>query len=252
MNEDEEVDALAARLRDSAKRSPLAQEFARMMAEGEAWKKVGVNLSSELPDWEPIRLLGGGGQGTTFLLEHCGDGKQSVLKVLRNQESKKARTRMFQEVAALVALREYGGSVPEVIEHNTANRDKNVPLFILMEHVEGTTLLDFVVQRKRVSIDRSLEITRSLHTTISKAHANSLMHRDIKPENLMLRHGQPDEVVVLDFGLAFNELDASGVTSVDERITNSFLRLPEGNVTGSDKRNKSPTSLESSAYFSIA
>jgi hypothetical protein len=58
-------------------------------------------------NWQILRTLGGGGQGDAFLVKRRDDqGKEYVLKVLKNQKDVERRQRMHREVQALQRQRE--------------------------------------------------------------------------------------------------------------------------------------------------
>jgi serine/threonine-protein kinase len=69
-----------------------------------------------------------------------------------------------------------------------------------MELVEGETLRARIVDRGRLTVGESLEITAQVLEALVAAHGAGIVHRDIKPENILL--DRQDTVKVADFGLA--------------------------------------------------
>jgi serine/threonine protein kinase len=63
-----------------------------------------------------------------------------------------------------------------------------------------------------------------------------IVHRDIKPENIIVRSTAAPDVVMVDFGLSFNEDADQTNTSVDEGLDNKFISLPERRGPGENKR----------------
>ncbi len=71
--------------------------------------------------------------------------------------------------------------------------------FIVMEHVAGRSLRDFVGVAS-VPLDRRLRWLREIAEALTSAHALGIIHRDVKPENVMI--SDDDAVKMLDFGIA--------------------------------------------------
>lgn len=62
--------------------------------------------------------------------------------------------------------------------------------------------------------DRQLDILMRCSDAIAFAHSRGVIHRDLKPENIML--GAFNEVLVMDWGLAFTDKDYSKSNSITE------------------------------------
>lgn len=73
-------------------------------------------------------------------------------------------------------------------------------LFISMEYVEGSDLLDLINSRPALDIRQRLEIVRQICLGLDFAHARGVFHRDVKPANIRL--DQNSRVKIVDFGLA--------------------------------------------------
>lgn len=190
--------------------------------------------------WNKIKPLGRGGQGDTFLVKSCsGEPKRAVLKLLRAHKAKdlKARGRMHLEVANLKLLRIAGAKVPQVLDGNTEQSEKSkVPLYFVMEFIEGNTLADVVTKGRSLPLEASFGIALDLCATLRVALKEGIVHRDIKPENIIVRSCNPTDVVMIDFGLSFNEDDTLNLTETEEAIDNKFLSLPERRGPGENRR----------------
>ena len=81
-------------------------------------------------------------------------------------------------------------------------RDENdaTVAYLVMEFVEGQTLVSILHEEGRLPVDWTLHVLGQAADGLSAAHRAGVVHRDIKPGNLMVR---PDGVVKLtDFGIA--------------------------------------------------
>ncbi|MEP6972746.1 MAG: Stk1 family PASTA domain-containing Ser/Thr kinase [Actinomycetota bacterium] len=72
--------------------------------------------------------------------------------------------------------------------------------FIVMEFIEGRTLVDFMGAGGRFAVAHAVEVTEKICNALSFAHVAGVIHRDIKPANVMVT--RKGEVKVMDFGIA--------------------------------------------------
>ena len=190
--------------------------------------------------WDKLKPLGGGGQGDTVLVQSKSNfPKQAVLKLLKPHKAQdsKARRRMYQEVANLKILRSAGGKVPEVLDDNTDSFEKlDAPMYFVMEFVQGDMLSNVIGEKHSLPVETSVAIAVDLCSTLRVAIKEGIVHRDIKPENIIVRSTTPPDVVMVDFGLSFNEDANQSNTSVDEALDNKFVSLPERRGPGENKR----------------
>src|SRR5579859_2023241 len=190
--------------------------------------------------WVKIEPLGGGGQGDTLLVKSLsGESVPAVLKLLKppKVQNAKARGRMAQEVVNLKVLRNAGGKVPQVLDGNTEKfEDPSVPLYFVMEYIKGKTLAETVQASGGLPVSAAVEIALDLCSTMRIAIKEGIVHRDIKPENIIIRSSDPADVVIVDFGLSFNEDEALNLTETEETLDNKFVSLPERRGPGENKR----------------
>jgi len=188
-------------------------------------------------NWISNDELGHGGQGTTYLVKNLDGSRQAVMKVLRNQRSTQARRRMFQEVANLKVLESAGCKVPIVLDSNVQQFETNdVPLYFVMQHIPGPDLSTIVCEKGSLAFNIAAPLMLDMVITMRKALQEGVLHRDLKPENIIVRSLDPPDIVIVDYGLSFNDELDEGVTRVSETLDNKFLSLPERRVPGGDRR----------------
>jgi eukaryotic-like serine/threonine-protein kinase len=161
-------------------------------------------------------------------------GEPGFAKTLREPKNVVARGRFHREVAAYETLSNCAG-VPRLLDHNADRwKESESDLFLVTELVEGTTLAARV-RHGNFDLDSAIRTALILLNTLVECHALGVYHRDIKPDNVMIRENSLDPVLV-DFGLSFNSDEETQGLTVDEKVGNGFLRLPDHIRGGSDPR----------------
>ncbi|MFG2088819.1 Stk1 family PASTA domain-containing Ser/Thr kinase [Spirillospora sp. NPDC048824] len=103
--------------------------------------------------------------------------------------------------------------------------DTSIP-YIVMEHVDGSTLRDLLRENRALLPDKALEITDGILRALDYSHRGGIVHRDIKPANVMLT--RQHEVKVMDFGIARAMADtAATMTQTAQVIGTAQYLSPE-------------------------
>jgi serine/threonine protein kinase len=172
-----------------------------------------------------------GGQGTVRKVRRKEDNLLGALKELHDQHLRNSerRFRMQEEVNALLLLA--GNGTPRIYDTNASQwQETEVPLYAVMEWIEGDTLANRVSGKPR-SLDEALGIVDALLKTVEECHRIGIFHRDLKPDNIILRDGGTDQPVLVDFGMAWCRPEENTERPFDtdsgQEIGNRFLRLPE-------------------------
>lgn len=76
--------------------------------------------------------------------------------------------------------------------------------YLVMERLEGMTLLDSMKGKPRRSFAELLEVIEPVGRALSAAHAAGVIHRDVKPANIFLTAEGPK---LLDFGISIRDGD---------------------------------------------
>lgn len=158
------------------------------------------NPPSQLGQFELLECLGQGGMGQVFKARHARLGKIQVVKLLLDCRltDQQATARFRQEMRAIGTL-----SHPNIVAAHHADEIDGVP-YLVMDYVDGESLLELLSQQKKVSQSFSVgvacELVRQAALGLQYAHEQGIVHRDIKPGNLML--DQFGVVRILDLGLA--------------------------------------------------
>jgi serine/threonine-protein kinase len=147
-------------------------------------------------------LLGEGGMGAVYLVQHKSLRKKLAMKLLRPEYMRNPTVlaRFEREAVAAAHL-----SHPNVAAASDFGRTEDGHFFLVLEYIEGRELREVLTQAQGpLPLPRVLFITRQILSALVRAHELGIVHRDLKPENIMLVKGEghSDHVKVLDFGLA--------------------------------------------------
>lgn len=151
------------------------------------------------------RLLGVGGMGEVYLARHQTLGVARAIKVIRTdlRGRDKARERFTREAQVLARLQH--NSIVQIIELGSL---ANGWPFLAMEYIDGPSL-DDLAEHAPLSIPNALVVLEQMALALRHAHASNVIHRDLKPSNVLVRHGDLQQVKIIDFGLA-RILDGDG------------------------------------------
>jgi hypothetical protein len=147
-----------------------------------------------------LRLLGVGGMGVVYEIEHELTKHRRALKLLHSQfcAYPAAVARFLREASAAGRI----GNAHIVETFDAGQLDSGEP-YIVMEQLDGETLADRLGRENVISVAAIADIIEQACIGIQAAHERGIIHRDLKPENLFIerRDGKPF-VRILDFGVS--------------------------------------------------
>ncbi|HKP63309.1 MAG TPA: serine/threonine-protein kinase [Polyangiales bacterium] len=147
-----------------------------------------------------VKHLGTGGMGHVFLAEHVTLGAQAAVKILGARCTPLLLDQFLAE-AKLLALVNH----PNVVKvFDIGEMDDDTP-YMLMEHVPGIDLGEWLSRHEHLSLKRVLRILRQVAGALDHLHGQGIVHRDVKPANIMVDPDANDAVKLLDFGIAIRE-----------------------------------------------
>ncbi len=178
-----------------------------------------------------LRKLGKGGMGAVYLGERKSDGRQVAVKILTEEFSRMPgiQGRFKREGNA-------GGKLehPAIVETYEMGQEGKYT-FIVMEYVDGGTLVDLIVKERRLAPARAVEIMSDILAGLSHAHSRGIIHRDIKPGNVLMTSG--GRAKVIDFGLA-KDAEAQTILTLSGNVvgTPAYMAPEQAKGEGSDWR----------------
>ncbi len=152
-------------------------------------------------EYRVLGLLGAGGMGEVYRVEHRTLRAEFALKVLRPEYRARPDIvlRFRAESRALWELKH-----PNFVQVHHAGEDAEIGPYIVMEVLRGKTLAQLLVAMGRVPVEEALPILIEVADTAEAMHGLGIIHRDLKPANIFvsLRPDRTRTVKLLDLGAA--------------------------------------------------
>ncbi|HVW28531.1 MAG TPA: protein kinase [Polyangiaceae bacterium] len=144
-----------------------------------------------------VGLIGSGGMGSVYEVEHVELGKRFVLKALLRSLTNRDDLvhRLRNEWRALGKLEHR--NIVSVTDAGITTT--GLPYFV-MERLKGETLAARLRRERRVPVRDAITIAADVLEGLSAAHRIGIVHRDVKPPNVFLVAKRPAKL--LDFGIA--------------------------------------------------
>uniref|UniRef100_A0A8D3B646 Si:dkey-16p21.7 n=1 Tax=Scophthalmus maximus TaxID=52904 RepID=A0A8D3B646_SCOMX len=159
-------------------------------------KELTVGPSSQYVG--PYRLektLGKGQTGLVKLGVHCITGQKVAIKIVNREKLSESVLMKVEREIAILKLIEH----PHVLKlHDVYENNKY--LYLVLEHVSGGELFDYLVKKGRLTPKEARKFFRQIISALDFCHNHSICHRDLKPENLLL--DEKNNIRIADFGMA--------------------------------------------------
>jgi serine/threonine protein kinase len=151
-------------------------------------------------------LLGSGGMGAVYEVEHVATRRPLAMKVLKPDVARRP-----EMVRRFVAEARTAAAVPHPAIVEIIDLDQDGELhYIVMERLFGEELAALIRRQGPLPIPFVIRLGTTLADAMSAAHRHDpqVIHRDLKPENVFLARiddhegDQKDAIKILDFGIA--------------------------------------------------
>jgi serine/threonine-protein kinase len=188
---------------------------------------------AEFAGYTILRMLGSGGMGEVYLVQHPRLPRRDALKILGTDVSadEDYRQRFIREADLAATLWH-----PNVVGvHDRGEFDGQ--LWIAMDYVEGTDAGRLVKDQYPSGMPTRAvcAIVTAVADALDYAHQRGLLHRDVKPANILLT--EPEDgvrrILLADFGIAPQRGDIGGRTATNFTAGTVAYSAPE-QLMGSD------------------
>lgn len=156
---------------------------------------MSFRIGDTLGEYKIVGVLGRGGMGQVFRVEHSLTKRIEALKVLvaHPLEGAEPASRFLREVKIHASLNH-----PNIVTvHNAFQVGDDLAL--VMELVEGQSLRD-LIGRRNMPMSSGLHVICDVLAGLSYAHDRGVIHRDISPSNIIVTEN--GEAKLMDFGLS--------------------------------------------------
>src|SRR4051812_32926189 len=185
-----------------------------------------------LGPYELTKKLGQGGMGAVYLGIHRTLQAPRAVKVLLPSEVDEGVVERFHREGQISASLRH----PNIVQIFDVDEQDDIH-FLVMELVDGASLLQVLRSGGALPLDRAGTLLRQVADALDYAHARGVVHRDIKPSNIIVT--PEDRVMLIDFGIA-RALDESRLTRVGVVVGTFEYMAPEvvtegGGSPGADR-----------------
>lgn len=193
---------------------------------GETAEVAEVSDAPTSQSYKIERELGRGGMGVVYLARDVRLGRQVAIKTFpptpgATPDDLHRRAERFRREAQMLARLNHPNiaAIYDIIEQNGS-------VSLVMEFVDGSTLLDRLTQQTTaamgVGLAESVDIAAEIAGALVAAHEAGIVHGDLKPANIKIT--PRGAVKVLDFGLARGGSGTSALANAlpDDVPTQSF------------------------------
>ncbi len=186
--------------------------------------------------YEIKEIIGVGGMANVYKAYDSIDDRVVAVKILRDEhmQNDELLRRFRNESKAIAVL-----SHPNIVKVYDVSFNEDIQ-YIVMEHIDGITLKEYIDQQKVLRWKEAVHFTVQILRALQHAHDKGIVHRDIKPQNIMLL--EDGTIKVADFGIA-RFARASQHTVTDKAIGSVHYISPE--------QAKGETTDEKSDIYSI-
>jgi serine/threonine-protein kinase len=156
--------------------------------------------------YEIQELIGVGGMAVVYKAFDLVDKRTVAIKILKEEylANEEFRCRFKNESKAIAVL-----AHPNIVKVYDVSFGDDLQ-YIVMEHVEGITLKEYIQRQKIVEWKEAVHFTVQILRALQHAHDKGIIHRDIKPQNIILLPNA--SIKVMDFGIArFNRGESLSV-----------------------------------------
>ena len=154
---------------------------------------IGMKLDGR---YEIVELIGVGGMADVYKAIDIMENRVVAVKILKSEFSENEDfVRRFRNESKAIAVLSH----PNIVKIFDVGYENDMQ-YIVMEHIDGITLKEYIEQQGLLKWRDCVHFTIQILRALQLAHDRGIVHRDIKPQNVMLM--SDGSIKVMDFGIA--------------------------------------------------
>lgn len=161
--------------------------------------------------------------GEVYLAEDIRFGRKVVLKIFAEISDQSHARDVFKREAIVAALADH----PNIHTVYGVDEFEGCP-FIVMEHLEGTTL-KMQFSKGPLELKRILEIGIQIANAMDEIHSKGIVHRNIKSDNIFLT--ADGQAKLCDFSLA-TTVEAEKAREEDQQVVGTLANISPEQLMG--------------------
>lgn len=173
--------------------------------------RIGMTIGGR---YEILKKISTGGMSYVYKVKDFKLNRFGAVKILKQEFSVNVdfvpRFRIEAQAAA-------GIMHPNIIDVYDAG-EENGFYYIVMELVEGITLMEHIERKGRLSVKETVNIAIQVSMGLGAAHNNCIIHRDVRPQNIII--SREGTVKVTNFGIAKMTTGNRGVPNIMGSVQN--------------------------------
>lgn len=161
-------------------------------------------------------VLGRGGTGEAYRARNQITGRVVAIKALNAAFSANADyLELMKREEEMRAI-----SHDAVVRYTDCSRSAEGHVYLVMDHIDGTPLSDWL-DRGGGAARELMIVAHRVAGGLVATHAAGIVHRDLSPDNIVLRDGEPERAVIIDFGIA-KDTNAGARTIVGDDFAGKY------------------------------
>lgn len=186
-----------------------------------------IPVGSIIGGFKIISLIGVGGMGAVYLVEHLSLHRQLALKILTPELVNEQNWQRFKAEAKILASLSH----PTLVRvYDLGIHAGSIP-FYSMDYLNGRSLEEILADDGPIDLATTIDIMLEVLDGLAYAHRHGIVHRDLKPGNIMYCTIDGARAVkVLDFGISKlldNRSTTQALTVAGDIFGSPFYMSPE-------------------------